>query len=135
MKTNDAGLVLIETLESEYELDESRTSAEKAVNLYVKPRITHNQFSALVPLVMQIGIDTFRRSQLLKLINKISPNNLHAIRDQFDTYIYETADDGKRSIDPFLVKQREFEKELFRQPEQLKLRKRKELYGKSGLRS
>jgi lysozyme len=44
--------------------------AEDAVNGYVKVALTQNQFDALVSFVFNIGETQFRRSTLLKVLNK-----------------------------------------------------------------
>jgi lysozyme len=127
MRTNAEGLSLIAAFIDEYDAAESRTAAEGAVNLYVKARLNSNQFSALVCLVMNIGRGEFKRSQLLKTINASVKDRdlLLKAADQFDRYIYETNDFGERVLDPFLIKQREYEKALFLLPAILPKRRRK----------
>ena len=116
MRTNQLGKDLIKAFTAEYDPIESRTMAEKAVNLFVLRRLTNNQFSALVCLVMSIGIDTFRDSKMLKLLNTRSTDSDRRAALWFGEYIYE--DNGK--ADRFLIKQREFEKDLFTTPEIVK---------------
>ena len=123
MKTNAEGLELIALFKDEYEPAESRTSAEKAVTILVTRRMTTNQFSALVSLVMHIGIDTFRRSRMLTMINTRSLHSMVQAADEFDLYVYIDDDHGRRVLDPFLVRQREFEKALFLKPELVRKRK------------
>lgn len=117
MKTNEEGRRLIAFFESEYEPAESRTAAEKAVNMMVQRRLTGNQFSALVCFVMYTGISGFKTSQMLKLLNTRSVHSAVQAAEQFGYYIYETDDKGDRYVDPFLIKQRELEKALFLTPE------------------
>ena len=45
---------------------------EDGVNRYVQVKLTQNQFDALVSLAYNIGLNAFRRSTLLKRINKRS---------------------------------------------------------------
>lgn len=123
MKTNPEGRILIALFKDTYEVTESRTAAEKAVNLLVRRRITSNQFSALVSFVMSLGIDGFRRSRMLTLINTRSIDTMVRAADEFDKFIYEINDDGQRVLDPFLVRHREFEKALFLKPEIVAKRK------------
>ena len=113
MKTNADGKFLIAMLETEYEPEESLTAAEKAVNLLVRADLNTNQFSALVCLVMFIGIDEFRASPMLKLINAsfTDKGRILTAANEFGTYVY----DGDE-VDPFLVEQRALEKSLFLQP-------------------
>lgn len=118
MKLNVEGLALIAAFLDEYDPAETPTNAEKAIRLYVHPLLTSNQFSALVCLVMDIGIIKFRKSVLLKKINsKTDRNALVHAADEFDRYVYELNEKGVREIEPFLVRQREFEKALFLKPE------------------
>lgn len=125
MRTNNEGLCLIETFKDEYDPAESKTASEKAINLFVKVRLTSNQFSALVSLVMHIGIDSFRRSNLLKLINASAKDWRKFVKaaDEFHTYIYIDDEHGKRVADDFLIQHRDFEKALFLKPEQIRKRK------------
>jgi lysozyme len=126
MKTNAEGKNLIALYKEEYEELESRTAAEQAVNLYVTRRLTSNQFSALVSLVMSIGIDDFRRSKLLKMVNaKADRDSLVKAADQFDLYIYAFDENGRRVVDQFLIEHRVFEKALFLLPELVKTNKKR----------
>lgn len=133
MKTNEAGLFLISCLEEDYDPNDCRTAAERAVNLYVKPRLNNNQFSTLVCFAMYLDIEAFRKSDMLRLINRgITPETLQTITDQFDKHIYDIDEDGKRFVSPFLVEQRALEKSLFLTPEKICKRRN---HGKSKLQS
>lgn len=121
MKTNNEGRNLIELFKDEYEPAESRTTAEKAINALVRVRLTGNQFSAVVSLVMQIGLDAFKKSKMLKLLNK---GFTVGAASEFDLHIYDIDDNGQRVISPFLIKHREFEKALFLKPELVQKGKR-----------
>lgn len=124
MRTNRAGLDLIKYFKGEYEPAEGRINAEKAVTLLIKRPITHNQFSALVCLIMGIGIDLFKESNIIKLLNKGNgiEDRLKAA-NEFDKYIYDYNDDGERIVDQFLIAQRTLEKDLFLKSELVKKRK------------
>lgn len=112
MKTNAEGRKLIALFKEEYEAEISRTQAEKALTLLVRRRLTSNQFSALVSLVMSIGLEEFKASKMLRLLNTVSLHSALQAADEFDLYIY----DGRKP-DPFLIRQREMEKALFLMPE------------------
>lgn len=121
MRTNADGLSLIEVLKSEYEPVESRTNVEKTLTLLVRRRLTSNQFSALVSLGVNIGLDDLKR--IIRKLNKIEiPAQ---IADEFDKYVYGTAENGDRILDPFLIKQRELERSLYTNPELVKKRGKK----------
>lgn len=124
MKTNEAGRALIDFFESEYDSCESRTAAEKAVTMLVRRRLNSNQFSALVSFVMSGGINGFKHSQMLRLLNTRDVLSATLAADQFGKYIYEFDDNGDRYVDPFLIKQRELERDLFLTPEIVKKGKR-----------
>lgn len=123
MRTNPLGIDLIDRYTDEYEAAESRTAAERSINLFCRIRLTSNQFSALVPLVMHIGIDDFKRSAVLKFLNQ---GKLLKAADAFGHYIYLTDVEG-RFIDECLIVQREAEKALFLMPEIVNQSKRKKL--------
>lgn len=124
MRINEEGRSLIRIFKDEYEASETLANAQKAVNLLVRRRITTNQFSALVSLVMCIGIDDFKKSKMLQLINTRSLNAMIMAADEFDRYIYEINDHGDRVLDQFLLGVRECEKALFLKPELVSSRRR-----------
>ena len=53
----------------------------------LKININKNQFDAITSLVFNIGIGNFKRSTLLKVINK-NPNNLKEIEKQFMRWVF-----------------------------------------------
>ena len=116
MRITADGKWLNQVLQDEYDLDETITAAKKAVRAYVKVPLTNNQFSALVPLVRFIGINQFRKSNMLKTLNSQDRRAVVKAAQYFDYYIYTNCEHG-RIVDPFLVKQRELEKALFLKPE------------------
>jgi len=71
MKTNRDGLRIINRYDDEY-WTEDVDDAEEAVNKLVTRDLTGNQFSAIVSLVVNIGIAEFKRSKLLKILNGAS---------------------------------------------------------------
>lgn len=122
MKPNYFGSALIDFLKDQDDyLLESKTNAEKTIRACVRVSLTNNQEWALVSFIISEGIDKFRKSKLLKLINK---KDLHAA-DEFDKYIYYEDWEGKRIVDPFLVSHRELEKSLFLMPEIVKKSRRR----------
>jgi GH24 family phage-related lysozyme (muramidase) len=123
MRVNAEGRKLIEFIRDGYTPDESQRDAEKAVKRFVKPLLTNNQFSALVSLVMSIGIDTFRKSRLLMTINGNIKDSLLKAADHFDHYIYSEDESGKWKPDRELIAYREMEKALFLKPELVKKRR------------
>lgn len=58
--------------------------AEDAVNQRVKVPLTQEQFDALVSLVFNIGADSFRRSTLLKKLNR---KDYQGAADQFNVWV------------------------------------------------
>lgn len=126
MKVNQEGQYLIDLFINEYDPAESRTSAQKAVKLYVKRKLNSNQFSALVCLVMNISIEEFRKSKLLRYINasEHSAEMLGKAMDEWSShYIYEDSGYNFHILDPFLLHQRQFETALFLKLEEVKKRK------------
>jgi lysozyme len=78
---------------------------EGAVNNYVKVPIKQNQFDALVSFVFNVGINAFRNSTMLKLINS---KKLKEAGEQFTRWVYAN---GK--VLEGLRRRREDEKQLF----------------------
>ncbi len=79
--------------------------AKDAVNRLVKVRISHNQFSALVCFVYNVGEGNFKASTLLRMLNL---GQYKAAADQFMRW---TKAGGKEL--PGLVSRRRAEKALF----------------------
>ena len=74
--------------------------------------LTSNQFSALVSFSFNVGLENFKKSTLLKLINKGNQNELEAIHSQFKRWVY-----ANKKVLPGLVKRREAEFKLYSTPE------------------
>jgi len=91
--------------EAEKELLVDVAWAEKAVNTYVTVSITQNQFDALVSFVFNFGPNAFKKSTLLRKLNR---GDYKGASKEFLRWIY---DDGK--IQPGLVKRRNKESFLF----------------------
>ena len=119
MRITAAGRELIDALLDEYTAETSRSMAGKAIRRYVRVPLTNNQYSALVSFVMCEGIEVFKKSQMLKLINA-SKKDWHKFiqaSNQFDFYIYSIDEKGLRKPDQYLIKHRHWEKSLFLTPE------------------
>lgn len=78
---------------------------EKAITTLVKVPLTQNHFDALVSFAYNVGIEAFRNSTLLKLLNQ---KNYLLAADQFDRWTKV----GKKTL-PGLVSRRAEEKKLF----------------------
>ena len=76
--------------------------------------LTSNQFSALVSFSFNVGLENFKKSTLLKLINKGNQNELEAIHSQFKRWVWAGS-----QILPGLVKRREAEFDLYSTPESI----------------
>ena len=78
---------------------------EAAVNESVEISLNQNQFDALVSLTYNIGINGFKNSTLLKLLNQ---NKIEEASEQFERWVYAN---GKILVG--LVNRRKEEKALF----------------------
>ena len=74
--------------------------------------LTSNQFSALVSFSFNVGLENFKKSTLLKMINKGNKDELEAIHSQFKRWVY-----ANKKVLPGLVKRREAEFDLYSTPE------------------
>lgn len=113
MKISADGHFVIERLLSEYEPEDTEQDAADAVTLLVRTPLTNNQFSALVSLVMSIGIDEFKCSYMLRLLNSERRRDRMRAAFKFHEYVY--MDNGQ--LDPFLDEQRTLEQDLYLTPE------------------
>lgn len=86
-------------------LREDLAEAEGAVNRLVWAELLQHQFDALVLLVFNIGVEAFRKSTLLRLLNAA---DMIAAAEQFPRWKY----DNGREIRG-LVKRRAIERKLF----------------------
>lgn len=107
MKMNEKGREIIRLFKDAYEPLEKVTDARNAVKVLVKRTLTSNQFSALVCFVMRIGVDEFKRCELLRYLNTRDINSAIAASQFFCEYNY----------DSFLAQQAELERALFLTPE------------------
>jgi GH24 family phage-related lysozyme (muramidase) len=121
MRMTKEGNGLLTLYKSEFDTAESKKDAMKAVCLFVKCRLNDNQFSALICLVCGISIDTFRKSDLLKMLNR---GNMLDAASEYLSFIYVTDDAGRRIIDEPTLKHRELQKDLFLKPEIVRRSKR-----------
>lgn len=86
-------------------LREDLAEAEDAVNRYVKIKLTQYQFDALVMFVFNVGVQAFKDSTMLKMLNA---NNIKGAADQFPRWKY----DNGRVVEG-LVNRRAIERTLF----------------------
>lgn len=82
--------------------------AEQAINAFVNVQLNQNEFDALISLAYNIGMEAFRSSTLLRLLNS---NSRNAAARQFTKWIYAG---GKASNG--LRNRREQEAQLFLTP-------------------
>jgi lysozyme len=82
---------------------------EKGVESLVIPKITQNQFDALVSFAYNVGVTNFRKSTLLRLVNK-DPNNPE-IATQFMKWVR-----GGGKVINGLIKRRQIESQLYFTP-------------------
>lgn len=124
MRTNAEGKYLISILkgEDEYDLAETQTDAENIIKAHVTERLTSNQFSALVSLIMCEGREVLLEGNVLEFLNHPAPEMRIRAADIFGFYIY-AENDEERYIDPFLAAHRDAEKALFLKPELVRKRK------------
>jgi lysozyme len=88
---------------------EDVAKAEKIVNNWVAVPLTQGQFDALVSFVFNLGADNFKRSTLLKELNK--GNHLEAAEELLRWN--KTRSKGRMRILPGLVARRKAEQNLF----------------------
>jgi|GEM_PF-3909231 len=108
MNINGDGLRLVNLYDDEYWTNDVET-AERSINRMVKADLTSNQFSALVSLLVSISLTEFRRSDLLRFINR---GLFFDAAKEFENYIIVDNDEDK-----ILKKRRTLEKALFLKPE------------------
>lgn len=83
-----------------------RAHYETAIWSLTRDDITQNQFNALVSLVYNIGVDNFKKSTVLRLINQSQSLYNTAIRPAFEMWKYS---EGK----PILLPRRKRESDLY----------------------
>lgn len=94
-------------------LSEDVWEAEEAVNKYVVTQLSQKGFDALVSFVFNVGVNAFKNSTLLRLLNL---GQIEDAAEQFQRWKYGTRN-GKKVVLGGLVKRRQEEKELFLQGE------------------
>lgn len=82
---------------------------EKGVNSLVVPHISQNKFDALVSFAYNVGITNFRKSNLLRLLNKNPDNPL--LTNEFMKWVR-----GGGKVINGLVKRRQIESQLYFTP-------------------
>jgi GH24 family phage-related lysozyme (muramidase) len=86
------------------------TSAESAVNKYVKVPLTQNQFDALVSFAFNVGNGAFANSTMLKRINE---GKYTEAGYEFGRWVFITVG-GKKTVSAGLVNRRTADYNLFR---------------------
>lgn len=86
-------------------LREDLQPVEKAINLYVEPKLNQNQFDALASFVFNVGVGNFKVSTLLRKINE---QNFVGAAQEFGRWVYAK---GKKL--PGLERRRRAEAELW----------------------
>lgn len=105
------GMIITEE-QAEQLLRQDLERFEKGVDDLVEVDINENQYSALVSLAYNIGLGNFKKSTLLKLINKGNQNELEAVHSQFKRWVWAGS-----QILPGLQRRREAEFDLYSTPE------------------
>ena len=105
-----AGMIITEE-EAEELLRQDLERFEEGVENLVEVELNENQFSALVSLAYNIGLGNFKRSTLLKLINKGNQDELEFVHSQFKRWVYA----GSKIL-PGLQRRREAEFDLYSKP-------------------
>jgi lysozyme len=94
-------------------LRDDMEEAEGAVNQYVVTQLSQKGFNALVSFVFNVGVNAFKNSTLLRLLNL---GQIEDAAEQFQRWKFGTKN-GKKVVLGGLVKRRAEEKELFLQGE------------------
>jgi lysozyme len=92
-------------------LEADLATAESAVNRYVKPELSQNQFDSLVSLTFNIGARNFQESTVLKRLNLTIPPDFEGAGDAFMMWVTV---DGETNQG--LVNRRTAERALFLTP-------------------
>jgi lysozyme len=83
------GFVITQARADEYLLSDIQI-AVVAVNSNIKIQLTQNEFDALVDFVYNVGVQAFKKSTLLSLINQ---GRLYDASKEFDRWVF---DNGKK---------------------------------------
>jgi len=103
-KVQQGDVITAEQAQKWLEITTSRDAAE--IKNLVKVPLNNNEFNALVSFVYNVGINAFKASSLLRLLN--SGTDKKIVAEQFDRWIY---DDGVKIKG--LINRRKAEKNLF----------------------
>ena len=107
LKEKNIKFDIVSEKDAEKYLKQDMKKAEQAVKKHVKVELTQCQHDALVSFVFNLGEGNFKKSTLLKLVNK---GEFKKASHQFDRWIYAKGVPCKG-----LIKRRASEKELFLQ--------------------
>jgi lysozyme len=103
-KVQQGDVITAEQAQKWLEITTSRDAAE--INNLVKVPLNNNEKNALVSFVYNVGINAFKASSLLRLLN--SGTDKKIVAEQFDRWVY---DDGVKVKG--LINRRKAEKNLF----------------------
>lgn len=106
------GMVITEEQAEELLRQDLERFENGVLDLLTIQELTSNQFSALVSLAYNIGLGNFKKSTLLKMINKGNKDELKAIHSQFKRWVWAGS-----QILPGLQRRREAEFDLYSTPD------------------
>ena len=103
-KVQQGDVITAEQAQKWLEITTSRDAAE--IKNLVKVPLSNNELNALISFVYNVGINAFKASSLLRLLNNGTDKKI--VADQFDRWVY---DDGVKVKG--LINRRKAEKNLF----------------------
>ena len=106
------GMVITEEQAEELLRQDLERFENGVLDLLTIPELTSNQFSALVSFSFNVGLGNFKKSTLLKMINKGNKDELEAIHSQFKRWVWAGS-----QILPGLQRRREAEFDLYSTPD------------------
>ena len=86
------------------EMETSKNAAD--IKSLVKVPLTNNMFNALISFVYNVGINAFKKSTMLKLLNSGADKN--TVANQFDKWVFDNG-----VVVKGLINRRTAEKNLF----------------------
>ncbi len=94
-------------------LAEDVAKCEAAIERYVKPALSQNQFDALVSLAFNIGVSGFESSTVVRVINGSTEMPLDVAWELWD----KDVQGGAKVVDPGLLARRKLEVALYLTPD------------------